>query len=59
MLQIYYILLNVANDKSVFRKNWKDISPDFVSGCPKGGVCRWVARQSFGLIYLRGSFVYV
>ncbi len=59
MLQIYYILLNAANDKSVFRKKWKDISTDFVSGCPKGGVCRWVARQSFGLIYLRGNFVYV
>lgn len=59
MLQIYYILLNAANDKSVFRKNWKDISPGFVSGCPKGGVCRWGAHRSFGLIYLRGSFVYV
>lgn len=40
MLQIYYILLNAANDKSVFRKKWKDISPDFVSGYSKGGVCR-------------------
>ena len=59
MLQIYYILLNAANDKLVFQKIWKDISPDFVSGCPKGGVYRWVTRRSFGLIYLRGSFVYV
>ena len=25
MLQIYYILLNAANDKSVFQKIWKDI----------------------------------